>query len=233
MYTLYYAPDNASLIIRLVLEELAVPYQTELVNRQIEQHKSEQYRLLAPTGLIPALKTPNGIIFETAAILLWLSDQHGKVAPDINSKDRGEFLSWLFFISNTLHAEMRRLFYPQQYLSGDVNQFHQATNKRIQTHLELLEHQFQRKPSWCTKQQPGAIGCYVVCIWRWLQLYPSASEQLPYPTRIKLKQYPAIYEMVVDFEQRLSAQKAILAEGLGPFAFTHSCYPKHHAGSAT
>jgi glutathione S-transferase len=33
MYTLHYAPDNASLIIRLVLETHAIPYRTVLVNR--------------------------------------------------------------------------------------------------------------------------------------------------------------------------------------------------------
>ncbi len=33
MYTLHYAPDNASLIIRLVLDGAGIPYRTALVNR--------------------------------------------------------------------------------------------------------------------------------------------------------------------------------------------------------
>ena len=33
MYTLHYAPDNASLIIRLVLDGAGLPYRTALVDR--------------------------------------------------------------------------------------------------------------------------------------------------------------------------------------------------------
>ena len=32
-YRLHYAPDNASLVIRLVLEEMGLPYETVLVDR--------------------------------------------------------------------------------------------------------------------------------------------------------------------------------------------------------
>ena len=33
MYVLHYAPDNASLIVRLALEEMGLPYRTVLVDR--------------------------------------------------------------------------------------------------------------------------------------------------------------------------------------------------------
>ena len=69
-YRLHYAPDNASLVIRLVLEELGQPYETLLVDRRAEAQNSPEYRALNPNGLIPVLETPDGPLFETAQFTL-------------------------------------------------------------------------------------------------------------------------------------------------------------------
>ena len=80
-YRLHYAPDNASLVIRLALEDMGLPYETVLVDRTTREQDSAAYRALNPAGLIPVLETPQGPVFETAAILLWLADTHGQLAP--------------------------------------------------------------------------------------------------------------------------------------------------------
>ncbi|MCB2144531.1 MAG: glutathione S-transferase N-terminal domain-containing protein, partial [Rhodobacteraceae bacterium] len=67
MYVLHYAPDNASLIVRLVLTELNQPFETALVDRRVRAQDGAAYRALNPNGLIPALETPGGAIFETGA----------------------------------------------------------------------------------------------------------------------------------------------------------------------
>ena len=76
MLKLYYAPDNASLILRLALEEASIPYETVLVDRAKRAQKSPNYLALNPAGKIPTLVTPKGPMAETAACLLWLSDTH-------------------------------------------------------------------------------------------------------------------------------------------------------------
>ena len=107
-YRLHYAPDNASLVIRLVLEEMALPYETTLVDRARKEQEGAAYRALNPNGLIPVLVTPQGPIFETAAILLWLADTHGRMAPRSDSPERAAFLKWLFFLSNTLSKSKQK-----------------------------------------------------------------------------------------------------------------------------
>jgi glutathione S-transferase len=64
-YVLHYASDNASLIVRLVLQELGVPYATRLVDRQNAEQRPEAYHALNPAGRIPALETHHGPICET------------------------------------------------------------------------------------------------------------------------------------------------------------------------
>ena len=81
MYVLHFAPDNASLIVRLALEEMGLSYRTALVDRAVRAQDGGTYRAVNPTGLIPALETPQGVVFETGAILLWLGEVHGRMAP--------------------------------------------------------------------------------------------------------------------------------------------------------
>ena len=86
-YRLHYAPDNASLIIRLALEELGQPFETILIDRRGGALDTAAYRSLNPHGLIPVLETPDGPIFETGAILLWLADRHGALGPGPQAPD--------------------------------------------------------------------------------------------------------------------------------------------------
>ena len=128
MLTLYYAPDNASLCVKLLLAELGLPYETVLVDRSQQGQKAPEYMRLNPNGLIPTLVTPNGPIYETGAIMLWLADQApGTVFPAPDSPARGPALSQLFWMSNTLHAAARMMFYPDQYSSGAPEQIRSKT----------------------------------------------------------------------------------------------------------
>jgi len=81
MYRLHYAPDNASLIVRLALLELGQPFQTRLVDRARREQAGPAFLALNPAGVIPVLETAEGALSETAAILLWLIERHGRLGP--------------------------------------------------------------------------------------------------------------------------------------------------------
>ncbi len=228
MYVLHYAPDNASLAVRLALEELGVPYRTALVDRAARAQDSAAYRAVTPTGLIPALETPHGAIFETGAILLWLADRHGGLAPAPDAPDRGDFLKWFFLTADTLHPDLRALFYPQRYAGADKEGHRALTEGRILASLALLEGALAGRPAWCRPGAPGALGCYLAPLVRWLALYPRQNPMGP-----DLTAYPALLSVLSDFEGRPSARRAADAEGLGPAPFTAPAYPAPPEGSAT
>jgi len=114
MFTLHQAPDHA-LVVRLVLEDLGLPDHGVLVDRQARGQKRPEYLALNPQGLIPVLETPDGPLFEAAAICLWLADRTGRMAPMPGDAGSGAFLGWLFFVSNTVHADPRMQFHPDRY----------------------------------------------------------------------------------------------------------------------
>lgn len=222
MMRLHYAPDNASLIVRLALEEAGLPYDTVLVDRAARAQESAAYRQLNPAGRIPVLETPEGPIAETGAILLWLSERAPALAPKVG---RGAFLQWLFFIANTAHPEMRALFYPQLYTDEAGRAVHLAqTQARFTRALRLLDEAAAATPALFTA--PSVLGAYVVAFLRWSMLYACPNDWF------RLADYPALAQIAQDWEGRASVAALIRAEGMAPAPFTSPLPPNPPEGVA-
>ncbi|MFD3191364.1 glutathione S-transferase family protein [Sedimentitalea sp. HM32M-2] len=231
-YRLYYAPDNASLIIRLALEEMRLPYDTVLVDRARRAQRDPAYLRLNPNGLIPVLETPQGAVFETGAILLWLSDTHGALAPAPDDPQRAAYLTWLFCVSNTLHAELRMSFYPHLYAGADPAaqaQLLDSLQPRLRQHLTHLDQVAAAAPSWLDARAPSGLAWYLACLLRWTALYPAYRDR----TWFSLAATPHLHALLSGLESRPATQAAIAAEGLGATPFTSPRYATPPEGSAT
>ncbi len=224
MYTLHYAPDNASLIIRLVLDGAGIPYRTALVDRAARQQHSAAYRALNPTGLIPTLETPAGPISETGAILLWLADTH-HLGPSPTEPDRPAYLKWLFFLSNTAHADLRQIFYPHQYAPADCHAgFTEIMANRMLRHFGLLDAAARDLPKLFAAAKP--LGVYAVVLTRWAALYPVDA-----PRWLDLGDFPALEALARAQEARVETPVIARAEGLGTHPFTRPEQPNPPEGS--
>lgn len=224
MYTLHYAPDNASLVIRLVLDGAGIPYRTALVDRRARQQDSIAYRALNPAGLIPTLETPTGPVSETGAILLWLSDTH-QLGPGPADPDRPVFLKWLFFLSNTAHADLRQIFYPHQYAPVDAHPgFVEIMAARMQRHFSLLDAAAAQLPKLFAPGRP--LGIYATVLTRWAALYPADA-----PRWMDLGRFPALAALARAQEARVETPVVARAEGLGPYPFTRPEPPNPPEGS--
>ncbi len=217
-YVLHYAPDNASLIIRLALEHLGVPYDTVLVNRAASQQSGPAYRALNPNGLIPTLETPQGPVFETGAILLWLADTHGGLGPAPHDGARGDFLKWLFFLSNTVHPALRMTFYPDKYIEGP--KAHAALRLGLQKallgHFETLDTLAASRPAWFGGETPSALDIYVAALLRWPAIYPAETDRAWF----SIAHYPALQTLCTRLEGLPCVRPLTRIEGLGPRPFS-------------
>ena len=233
-YILHHAPDNASLVVRLVLEELGLDYHTQLVDRAVRAQEKAAYRRINPAGLIPALETPNGTLFETAAIILWLADTHGRMAPEPDAPQRAAFLSHLQFASNTLHAQLRMTFNPDKYVWDDQSAQDQLrrTLQSSTTTAMTLPNALALLDCWYAKDNhtygPTVLDYYLAALLRWCALYPRGQTQW-----YDLRNYPALWSLVKKLEARPATHAAQVAEGLGPRPFTQPQYATPPEGSAT
>lgn len=76
--TVYGFPTTRSLRVTWMLEELGLEYDYHLVNMTKGESRSPEYLAVHPGGKVPALKTGQGILTESVAILNYL----GALKPD-------------------------------------------------------------------------------------------------------------------------------------------------------
>ena len=228
-YVLHYAPDNASLIIRLALEHAGLNFRTVLVDRTNAEQTKPPYRALNPNGLIPVLETPHGPLFETGAILLWLADTHGGLGPAPTDPARGDFLKWLFFVSNTIHPALRMLFYPEKFIAADSAT---ALRHGLQHHLHIsfgaLDQVAATKPAWLGALDPTVLDFYMAGVLRWPALYPRDADR----SWFDLSRYPALAQLCAHLETLPCTHALQNAEGLGDTPFTAPHPPTPPEGSA-
>lgn len=176
--------------------------------------RSAAYRRLNPSATIPALETPQGPLFETGAILLWLSETHAALAPQPGAPERGDFLKWLFFTANTLHAQMRMAFYPHRYAPGAEAVMTGALTRHLAGHFRLLDTLAGAGHDWFAGPAPSVLDFYVAVLMRWARLYAAGGGWCaPGDT-------PALSALAGRLETRASVRAVAEAEGLGARVFT-------------
>jgi glutathione S-transferase len=108
MLTLYHAPRSRSSRIIWLLEELETPYTIEIVpiirGDGTGSPAPDSYLKIHPLRKVPAIKLNDEIVFESAAICLYLTDafRRKEIGPVPGSNDRAEYLRWLFFYTGAL-----------------------------------------------------------------------------------------------------------------------------------
>ena len=221
MYTLHHFPDTASLILRLVLRELDQPYDERLIDRAAGALDSPEYRALHPMGKIPAMETPDGPMFETAAMLLYLCDRHGTLAPKPLDPDRAAFLKWFFFTSTYVHTTLMQLFYPEREAGPDhVDAVLSHASAKMRSHLTLLDAMVaSAAPDWLSDHKPTALGYYLAVLMRWLAGYGPG-----HPSYFRSAEFPALHRVLTNLETRPASLAVAADEALGPTIFTAPAY---------
>lgn len=99
---LYTNPMSRGRIIRWMLEELGLAYETKIID-YAKDMKSAEYLAINPMGKVPALQHGTTIITETPAICAYLAETFKEkgLAPS-NDAERGAFYRWLFFAAGPL-----------------------------------------------------------------------------------------------------------------------------------
>ncbi len=79
------------------LEELGEPYELTTMSR--EESRGEEHLARHPLGRVPVLESEDGLVFESAAICLYLADLHPEagLVPDVGTHDRALVYQWTVF----------------------------------------------------------------------------------------------------------------------------------------
>ncbi len=106
-YTVYGAAGSGSVPVEAALTLIGAPYKViEAVTWEGDRER-DKVAPVNPMRQIPALVPPDGeTITESAAILIWLTEQHPEavLAPEPGDPRRAQFLRWMSFIPASIYS---------------------------------------------------------------------------------------------------------------------------------
>lgn len=103
---LYYSPGSCALASHIALEESGADYTTARIDFGAEDQKSPGFLEINPKGRVPALITDNGILTETPAILVYISQcfPQAGLAPLEDPFALAQAQSFNSYLCSTVHV---------------------------------------------------------------------------------------------------------------------------------
>lgn len=213
MISLYYFPSTAAMVPHILLEEIGAPYQRVRVERTADQHRTREYLQMNPNGLIPVLTDGDLVLYETAAISLYLCDMHpgAGLAPPTGSRERALFYKWLMWLTNTLQAALIVYFYPDRWMNAGntagAAELKAHAQEKIGLMLDSLDDELARHGGpWFVGAGYSALDAYVFTLCRWTRNFSSP------PARARKHLGPYLQRML----ERAPVQRVLAAEQLVP-----------------
>ena len=196
MIRLHFYPSTAAMVPHILLEELGVPYERRLIDREHGALDSPAYRALNPNGLIPVLEDGDLVLYETAAIGLHLADTHpeAKLMPALGTRERAQAYKWLMWLTNTLQATLIVYFYPHRWVNeaggASEAEVKAVAKRRVGVLLDRLDAELARHGGpWFLGEAHSLLDAYAFTLCRWTRHFSPDSPVRPARERPHLGPY--------------------------------------------
>jgi GST-like protein len=195
---LYSFPTPNGVKASIMLEEIGIPYEPHTVNIMQNQTWTPQFLSLNPNGKIPAILDPDGpggkplLLWESGAILVYLADKTGKLAPT-DPALRYETLQWVFFQVGGMGPMFGQLGFFYKFAGKEIEDKRALNRYRDETKrlLGVLETRLADGRPWVMGEDFSIADISMLAWVRALTVFYGAGEILDYDA---LKAVPAWLE---------------------------------------
>lgn len=206
MYTLYYSPGSASMVVHLALLEIGVPFRLVKLDFEHDEQRGAEYLKLNPRGQVPTLVIDGKPYFECAALLLILAGRHpeARLAPPPGSALRADWYQWVVFFANALGPVYRQWFYPSDLGSPEHPPFvRDALRAKIEGAWSLVDAHLAAHGPYMLGAEFSGVDLLALMYMRW-------SRNMPKPVTA----WPALRQYADRLRTRPSWARLYEAEGL-------------------
>jgi glutathione S-transferase len=182
MYTLFYSPGTASMVIHQALLEIGVPHELRLVDFSSNAQRDPAYLKLNPQGVVPTLVIDNKPMVESAAILMMLADRHpeAQLAPKTGTPERDAWYQWIVFLSNSLAATYRFWFYPADLgMAEHGPEVRAALQLKIESVWDRLDEHLASAGPYLLGANFSAADLLLIMLMRWSRKMPRSALEWP------------------------------------------------------
>jgi glutathione S-transferase len=171
MLKLFYSPGAVALASHIALEESGLDYETVRISFGDNEQKAPEYLKINPKGRVPSLVTDRGILTETPAILVYISQlcPEKNLAPLDDSFAFAEAQSFNNYLCSTVHVAHAHGGRGHRWADQETS-FADMKQKVPQTMtecFELIEDEMVKGP-WVLGDVFSVCDMYLYTVARWL-----------------------------------------------------------------
>jgi glutathione S-transferase len=206
MYTLYWDPGAAGMAPHAVLEEIGAPHKLVLVDIEKGEHRRPEYLQINPHGRIPAFADGDTIMYESAAICLYLADKHpeARLTPANGTPQRMRYLQWMAYLTNTVQEVLMHWYHPEHYAPPEA---HPAVKHHAEQRLDrlwaFLDGELAKNGPYLLGETFSTPDIYLTMLTRW-----SRNMARPGASHLNLRR------LVENVRARPAYQRMLKAEGI-------------------
>jgi glutathione S-transferase len=189
MYKLYSSSGSAAMAPHVILNEIGEPFELIKIDDEKREQKGAAYLRLNPHGRVPTLIYDGGkVMYESAAICLFLTERHPevKLAPLPGHADRGLFLQWMAYLTNTPQECLMHYWHPYYFIDGADRQAECAKKAEIRSDemFSFLDGQLKQSGPYLCGKTFYACDIYLAMLARWTRKMPKPAVTHPEISRL-------------------------------------------------
>ncbi|WP_339826789.1 glutathione S-transferase family protein [uncultured Arenimonas sp.] len=182
MYTLYYAPGTASLVVHWLLIEIGARHELRKLDLAAREHKRPEYLALNPAGRVPTLLIHGEPMTEAAAMVMHLADAHPNfgLAPTPGTVERARYYQWIVFLANTLQPAFRDWYYPEEAAGPEhADAVRTRAAETIDAAWDQVEAHLAKRGPYLLGPSVSAADFLLTMLMRWSRNLPRQATEWP------------------------------------------------------
>lgn len=212
---LFVAPASCARVATIALEEIGVPFETELVRTATGQQKSPEYLKINPKGKVPVLVIDGVPLTENVAILSWLNRTYpdAKLLPaTTDTFEICQQIGDLAYFSGTVHPHVTRIAMPMKMIDDADLSFEIVRPKGaadMNGIMSLINNRLADR-TWWYGDDWSIVDAYL--FWTWWRIGSVGFNQDPFPNILRheaqLLERPAVQRAMQREEVNIEILKA-------------------------
>jgi glutathione S-transferase len=136
MLKLYGGVRSRAAIVRWYLEELRIPYEFVVIDLEAGEQKQPHFLAVNPFGKVPAIVDGDFKLWESGAILLYLSQKYDSIATTLEHQT--QIAQWVLFTNATFKPGI----YQEARREREMPRLFSVLNHHLTLHYFLLGEHF-------------------------------------------------------------------------------------------
>ena len=200
--TLYYGRGTCAQAVLIALYEAQAEFDLKIVNMAEGEQRTPEFLALNPKGRVPALRTPEGVLSEVPALLLYVAQTHEKaqLAPLGNAFALAHMQELNMYLASTVHVNHAHNKRGNRWADDEAAQASMRAKvaANMRDCFDLIEQHYLSDKPWVLGDQYSVADGYLFTVASWLE-----------SDGVDIKQFPRVYAHTERMLQREAVQKAL------------------------